>query len=208
LENSMRGGSTAVTIGLLNRRGLSLILCTVVENLKQIIKIALESFPDSASVEIAELILTEKRALIRDWLVAQIERQRKPRTWTTPRRNGRRREPDPRQTWLPLPEYPHIPVDAQADSLEEYRQRIIDTEAKAKSYANRSSKKEILYKRQLSEMKRLERKVAPFFANDPSMTVGRAVILLRESLSPAARAHQKEAARAREAAKRAGKART
>ncbi len=205
----MRGGSTAVTTKPLHQIDVSHIIYSPVDkDLKRIVKPVMESQAEAPSAIIADIVLIEHRGMLHGWLVGQIDAERKRQSGGAPRRNGRRRQPDPRQGWLPLPEYPHIPLEAQADSLEEYRQRIIDTEAKAKSYAKRSIKKEVLYKRQLSEMRRLERKVAPFFANDPTMTIGSAVVLLRESISVAGRAHQKAAAKAREAAKRAGKVRT
>jgi hypothetical protein len=178
----VRGDSTAVTDGLLRRSRDSLILCTVVDkDLKRIIKIALESMPSAPSVKVAEFILTERRALIRDWLTARIETERERKNAVSGARKGRRGRPDSRQTWLPLPEFPHIPPEAQGDSWEEYHERMSDLQMTIKSHRRQSSEKLTLLKRQLTEMRQLERKVAPLFADDPSLTtIGKAIVLLRE----------------------------
>lgn len=110
----------------------------------------------------------------------------------------RKRPEDPRQGWLGLPEYEHIPVAVADDSLEELRARIVQMERRIKQYdyMRRALEKRKGDERQLRDMKRLEKTVAPYFVGHPKMTVSRAVLAHQEYLqSPVAKRNRKGAQR-------------
>lgn len=164
-----------------------LIETTMNRHLKRIIAEAIEATPTARSAEIAQSIIARHRAVIEAWnlsnLTAAIDR-------ALQRRRRVEREANPRQGWLPVPEFEkfqNIPAEVQEDTLEQYREAIAALERKIKFYANprRSEKADAADKRQLREMKKLEPLIAPFFAGDSTMTVGRAVELYRQSLQTA-----------------------
>lgn len=88
---------------------------------------------------------------------------------------------DPRQGWLEigLPQFSHVIIE-QGDTLDEYRERTDTLSRRIRSYgyARRRSEKLKRDKSELRERKALEKKIAPFFAADPLMTVDRAIELL------------------------------
>lgn len=94
------------------------------------------------------------------------------------------RPADPRQGWLALPEYEHIPVAAAGDSLQGLRSRIARLEKRIKNYdyARRSPEKLKADKQELRALKRLEVKVVPYFAGAPTLTLDEAVPLLQANL--------------------------
>jgi hypothetical protein len=168
-------GSTAVTTRLLRPLRVSHIIYSPVEkDLKRIVKPVMESQPEAPAAIIADIVLIEHRGLIHGWLVGQIDSERKRQTGTAPRGNGRRREPDPRQTWLDLPEFQHLPVEIQNETLEGLRERMAALQAQIKFFTRprRSAEADKVDKRQLKEMVRLEVIIAPIVAGDPSMTIG------------------------------------
>lgn len=119
---------------------------------------------------------------------------------------------NPKQAWLDLPDlkdFQHIPVIAGKDSLEEFRERIATKKREIKAYKRPrlSSPQEQILKLEVRDMERIEPKIAPYFANDPTMTVERAVGLYQETVTTLGPS-QRRKAQAREAAKRAKRART
>ena len=182
----MPGGSTAVTVCPLNQHIVWRILDAIVnKDLKRVIGTALDSMPDARQSEVAGFIVANHGPLIDAWnwgnLIAAIDR-------VAQRRQRIERAANPLQGWLPLPEFEgfqNIPAEVQEDTLEQYRETIAALERKIKFYANprRSAKADKMDRQQLREMKRLEPLITPFFAGDPTMTVGRAVELYRQQLA-------------------------
>jgi hypothetical protein len=160
--------------------------------LKRIIAEAIEALPDASTAEIAKAITEKHGAELDAWnlanLIAAISR-------TIRRRERNQRAATPAQAWLPLPEFEHIPAEVQADSLEEYRQRIELLKRRIKFYlsARRSKEATKADKIELREMKRLEPKISRYFTKDPTMTVGRAVELYRANLETAASEQRQKA---------------
>jgi hypothetical protein len=161
--------------------------------MRRIIAEAIESLPEAKPAEVARVITQGHGAELDSWnwanLTAAIDRAIR-------RRRRIQRAANPGQAWLPLPEFEHIPAEVQADSLEEYRQRMGALKRRIRFYANarRSKDAEKADKRELREMRKLEPKIAPFFSNDPTMTVGRAVELYREYKASAASAQRRKVA--------------
>lgn len=100
---------------------------------------------------------------------------------------------DTRQGWLALPEFEHVPhfikigggwIDINRASLEQYRESKAALQARIESYnyARRSQEKAKRDKKTLKEMERVERIAAKYFADNPTMTMGRAIQLHQESL--------------------------
>jgi hypothetical protein len=120
---------------------------------------------------------------------------------------------DTRQGWLALPEFEHVPhfikiggrwVDINRASLEQYRESKAALQARIESYnyARRSQEKAKRDKKTLKEMERVERISAKYFADDPTMTMGRAIQLYQESLetpSPDERRRRKHSGSAKAA---------
>lgn len=151
-------------------------------NLKQIVNAALDSMPIS---KVADFVIESHRQMFDIWargafngFIGRIVARRKSAEFRA----------NPVQAWLPLPDlkdFQHIPVAVRKDSLEEFRERIAAKEREINSYkrARLSLQKERIAKRELREMRMLERKIAPFFAKDPTMTVERAIELYRQQLA-------------------------
>jgi hypothetical protein len=100
---------------------------------------------------------------------------------------------NPAQPWLPLPEFEHIPQFVQLDggsldlvnaTLEQYRkyQAALDTKIRSYGYARRTEARAKQDRLELKEMRRLDRVLAPYFAGNPAMTMGRAAKLHQEYL--------------------------
>jgi hypothetical protein len=111
----------------------------------------------------------------------------------------RRRDTDPRQGWLALPEYENIPSECADESLVQLKARIAQLERRIHDYdyARRAAEGLKRDKQQLRDLKKLEARITPFFAGDPSITVTRAVLLYQESLESPARKQRKEAIQSR-----------
>jgi hypothetical protein len=171
-------------------------------HLKRIIAEAIESMPGASAVEIAQSLISSHEAVIDAWTLANLTAVID-RAFQRFRRIERAANPE--QAWLPLPEFEgfqHIPAEVQEDTLEQYRENIAALERKIKFYANprRSAHADKADRQQLREMKRLEPLITPFFAGDPTMTVGHAVELYRASLlypKPATEQRRDAAKRAR-----------
>jgi hypothetical protein len=120
---------------------------------------------------------------VRDWIVlsyaGKIARQLR----------GHRPNTTPRQGWLALPEYQDTPCECADDSLEQLKARIIRLERRIRDYdyARRAAEGLKRDKQQLRGLKKLEIRIAPFFAKDPAMTVTRAVLMYENALVKKAR---------------------
>jgi hypothetical protein len=116
---------------------------------------------------------------------------------------------DARQGWLDLPKFEHIPEMLEMRGgvfkrtlempLDEYRDCLAVLEERLDSYkpARRSVVKEKEDRRVVREMRGLVRELAPYFAKDVGMTVGRAVELRKAGLESGLSIHAGIAARAR-----------
>jgi hypothetical protein len=106
---------------------------------------------------------------------------------------------DPRQGWLTLPEYAHVPVQAAGDNLDDLRTRIRALEKRIRGYANDRRKPEKLKedRRQLRELKQLEKNVAPVLAARADLTVDGAVRVYEESRRGQGRKQRREAVKSR-----------
>ncbi len=161
--------------------------------LKRIIASAIESIPDATSTDVAVFLVASEGVTINAWLlvhlIAAVDRARQR---VAPKA-------DPRQAWLDLPEFQHIPAVVQSDTLEQYRERIKAFERRIHSYAlpRRSTKAAKADKRELREMQRLESKIAPLCVNDPAMTVGQAVEAYRKQLAKPMVQQRKKAIKSR-----------
>ena len=194
----MRGDSTAVTGGLLRRSRDSLILCTVVDKLlKRIVKPVMDAQPESPAAIIADIVMIEHRGLVHGWLVGQIDAERKRQKGETPlsRNRSARRAPDPRQEWLDLPEFQHLPIEIQNETLDGLRQRMADLQERIKFYSRprRSEQADKADKRQLKEMVRLEVIIAPIVASDPTMTIGAALEVYKKQRVKASAKQRRDA---------------
>jgi hypothetical protein len=135
---------------------------------------------------------------VRDWIVvsyvAKIARQLR----------SRRHKANPRQGWLALPEYQHVPVECADDSLEELRGRIARLKKRIRGYGyvRRELNNLKADKLELRDLEKLEKAVTPYFVGTPGMTVTRAVLLHEEYLKTPATEQR------RMAIKNATKART
>ena len=109
-------------------------------------------------------------------------------------------DPDPRQGWLALPEYQHVPqlieaeagfVDVNEATLEQYRESETKLAARIHSYdyprrAPKSLKRD---KQALAQMRKVDKRVSPLMAGNPEMKMGRAIEIYLES--PSIRQRQK-----------------
>jgi hypothetical protein len=103
----------------------------------------------------------------------------------------KRKTPDARQ--LSFAGFQHVWI-VEGETLDRYRARITALERRIRSYnyERRSPERLKEDKRELREMKRLEPKLAPYFAGAPDMTVDRATELYAASLeTPTARRNRK-----------------
>jgi len=93
---------------------------------------------------------------------------------------------DPRQGWLALPEYEHVPqlievgggfMDVNEVTLEQYRESEAQLRLRIRSYGypRRSEEKLKRDRQALAQMRRLERSVAPLMAGDPLMKMRDAI---------------------------------
>ncbi len=156
----------------------------------------MDAQPDAPSEIIADIVLIEHRTLLHGWLVGQIAAER---LIGTPRRNGRRRQPDPRQGWLDLPEFQHLPVDIQNETLKGLRERMAALKDQIKFYSRprRSAEADKVDKRQLKEMVRLEVIIAPIVASDPAMTIGTALEVYKKQRVKASTKQRRDASHKR-----------
>jgi hypothetical protein len=113
---------------------------------------------------------------------------------------------NPRQPWLPLPEFEHIPQFVQLDggaldlkhaTLEQYRActKILEKKIREYAYSRRADEQLERDKLELRERRRLEPHIAPYFAGDPTMTVGKATALYAASLQTPSAEHSRAIAK-------------
>jgi len=102
---------------------------------------------------------------------------------------------DTRQGWLALPDFEHVPqfikiasgwIGVNQSSLEQLQMAKAALKARIESYnyARRSEEKAKADKKRLKEMERTEQSTARYFAEDATMTMGRAMELHQASLEP------------------------
>lgn len=106
------------------------------------------------------------------------------------------RMPDASQSWLPG--FEHISATYRDASLERIRARIAELERRIRSYAypRRSDAKLKEDRAELREFKRLEKKTAIYFANQPDMTAEAAYSLYERDMQTDAAAQRRKAAKA------------
>ncbi|HYP08411.1 MAG TPA: hypothetical protein VER03_19410 [Bryobacteraceae bacterium] len=120
---------------------------------------------------------------------------------------------DARQQALPLEGFEHVPqfieldgawVNLRSATLEQYRRYRTSFEAKLSSYnyARRSEARMKRDKETLREMLRLDRKLAPYFAGNPDMTIGQATELHLADLNTPKAEHNRTIAKSGGSAKR------
>jgi hypothetical protein len=129
-------------------------------------------------------------------------------TETSVRRSMRRAisRTDPRQAWLALPEYEHIPqfikledgllVRVTDASLKQFRESETELRNRIKSYdyPRRSKEKLKRDKQVLREMRNADRNAAGYFVGDEAMKMGRAMELHKAHLSTEATKQRRAAA--------------
>ena len=156
--------------------------CQVTKALKRIIREALDSMVGATRLEIAKAIKESAPEEIDgfnwDCLLSVVKRMEN-------KRHKSELKANPAQAWLELPDlkdFQYIPVIVRKDSLEDYRERIKLKEREIEAYkrSRLSIQNERIAKRELREMKRLEPLISPYFADDPSMDVERAIELYRQ----------------------------
>jgi hypothetical protein len=152
--------------------------------MRKLIAEALDLMPEASPARVAEYLIANHGPTIDAWNFGKLTSAIKQ---SMQRRLRVQLKANPAQAWLPMPDlaqFQHIPVIVRKDSLEEYRERITAKEREIKSYkrSRLSIQNEKVAKRELREMRRLEKLIAPFFANDPTMDVEKAIDLYRASM--------------------------
>jgi hypothetical protein len=116
---------------------------------------------------------------------------------------------DSRQGWLALPEYSQVPslievaagtvIDIHEATLEQYRaaRDLIQSRIKDYDYPRRALAKLKSDKQTVAQMKKLDRRVAGYFANAPAMRMGLAIEMYAASLETGASKRIKKATEVR-----------
>lgn len=145
-----------------------------------------EQLADALIEEIGEERWSEEsRQIARHWLVLQI-------------RAARRKVPDSRQ--LDLPGFERVRIVGE-QSLDDYRAETARIAARIKSYdyARRSPTLRKEDERMLRERKKLDARIAPYFAADSTMTIAKAIERYRAEMEKPARRQRREARKAKTA---------